>query len=114
MCSTLVYVEGDATLDTYEDAEGKSKTSLNIVQREWPHQSIDCISVLTFLNTMLTNGLIYRQLGGPTQAGIRQGRCAHKLEGQWPREDILRCASSDSHRGVMTCTRCIKELMVYE
>lgn len=33
---TLVYVEGDASLDTYEDAEGKSKTSLSIVQREWP------------------------------------------------------------------------------
>lgn len=30
---TLVYVEGDASLDTYEDAEGKSKTSLSIVQR---------------------------------------------------------------------------------
>ncbi|KUI65406.1 Single-stranded DNA-binding protein RIM1, mitochondrial [Cytospora mali] len=31
---TLVYVEGDATLDTYEDAEGKTRTSLSIVQRQ--------------------------------------------------------------------------------
>ncbi|OIW33835.1 single-strand binding protein family [Coniochaeta ligniaria NRRL 30616] len=30
---TLVYVEGDATMQTYEDAEGKSRTALNIVQR---------------------------------------------------------------------------------
>ncbi|KAK7735900.1 ssDNA-binding protein, mitochondrial [Cytospora paraplurivora] len=32
---TLVYVEGDASLDTYEDAEGKTKTSLSIVQRSF-------------------------------------------------------------------------------
>ncbi|KAJ0109533.1 ssdna binding protein [Diaporthe amygdali] len=30
---TLVYVEGDATNDKYEDAEGKTRTSLSIVQR---------------------------------------------------------------------------------
>ncbi len=31
---TLVCVEGDATMQTYEDAEGKNRTALNIVQRE--------------------------------------------------------------------------------
>ncbi|KAH7349482.1 hypothetical protein B0T11DRAFT_289282 [Plectosphaerella cucumerina] len=30
---SLVYVEGEASLGTYQDAEGKNKTSLNIVQR---------------------------------------------------------------------------------
>lgn len=35
-CRTLVYVEGDATNDKYEDAEGKTRTTLNIVQRESP------------------------------------------------------------------------------
>jgi single-stranded DNA-binding protein len=33
---TLVYVEGDATMGTYQDAEGKTKSSLNIMQRECP------------------------------------------------------------------------------
>lgn len=33
---TLVYVEGDATNDKYEDAEGKTRTALSIVQRESP------------------------------------------------------------------------------
>lgn len=35
-CRTLVYVEGDATNDKYEDAEGKTRTALSIVQRESP------------------------------------------------------------------------------
>lgn len=35
-CRTLVYVEGDATNDKYEDAEGKPRTALSIVQRESP------------------------------------------------------------------------------
>ncbi|KAH8783008.1 hypothetical protein F5883DRAFT_537620 [Diaporthe sp. PMI_573] len=30
---TLVYVEGDATNDKYEDAEGKTRTALSIIQR---------------------------------------------------------------------------------
>jgi single-stranded DNA-binding protein len=30
---TLVYVEGDASMRVYEDAEGKKQSSLNIVQR---------------------------------------------------------------------------------
>ncbi|KKA25189.1 SsDNA binding protein [Rasamsonia emersonii CBS 393.64] len=30
---TLVYVEGDATLRAYEDAEGRKNTSLHVVQR---------------------------------------------------------------------------------
>ncbi|KZF19153.1 nucleic acid-binding protein [Xylona heveae TC161] len=30
---TLLYLEGDATMRTYEDSEGKSRSSLNIVQR---------------------------------------------------------------------------------
>ncbi|KAF3400385.1 hypothetical protein DPV78_005977 [Talaromyces pinophilus] len=30
---TLVYVEGDASVRVYEDAEGKKQSSLNIVQR---------------------------------------------------------------------------------
>ena len=31
---SLVYVEGDATMSQYTDSEGKSRTSLNIVQRK--------------------------------------------------------------------------------
>ncbi|KAI9747661.1 MAG: ssDNA-binding protein, mitochondrial [Candelina submexicana] len=30
---TLVYVEGDATIRNYDDAEGKRQSSLNVVQR---------------------------------------------------------------------------------
>ncbi|KAL2754641.1 hypothetical protein ACRALDRAFT_2048894 [Sodiomyces alcalophilus JCM 7366] len=30
---TLVYVEGDASMNTYQDAEGKTRSSLNIIQR---------------------------------------------------------------------------------
>ncbi|KAJ9192256.1 hypothetical protein DTO166G4_6290 [Paecilomyces variotii] len=30
---TLVYVEGDASIRTYEDAEGKKQSSLSVVQR---------------------------------------------------------------------------------
>lgn len=31
---TLVYVEGDAKMDQYTDAEGKERRALNIVHRE--------------------------------------------------------------------------------
>lgn len=30
---TLVYLEGDASIRSYEDQEGRKQTSLNIVQR---------------------------------------------------------------------------------
>ncbi len=30
---SLVFVEGDASISTYEDAEGKTRSSLNVVQR---------------------------------------------------------------------------------
>jgi hypothetical protein len=32
---SLVYVEGDATMSVYRDAEGKTKSSLNVVQRRF-------------------------------------------------------------------------------
>lgn len=32
--STLVYVEADAALRTYEDAEGKKQSNLNLTQRK--------------------------------------------------------------------------------
>ncbi|KAH8791795.1 hypothetical protein BGZ57DRAFT_749139 [Hyaloscypha finlandica] len=31
---TLVYVEGDASMSSYQDAEGKTRTSLNLVQQK--------------------------------------------------------------------------------
>ncbi|KAN0115138.1 single-strand binding protein family [Hyaloscypha variabilis] len=31
---TLVYVEGDATMSSYQDAEGKPRNSLNVVQQK--------------------------------------------------------------------------------
>lgn len=31
-CRTLVYLEGDATMRTYDDAEGKKQSSLSLVQ----------------------------------------------------------------------------------
>jgi hypothetical protein len=31
---TLVYVEGDASMSTYQDAEGKSRSALNLIQRK--------------------------------------------------------------------------------
>lgn len=33
--SSLVYVEADANLRTYEDAEGKKQSHLNLTQREY-------------------------------------------------------------------------------
>src|SRR3954469_3168153 len=39
-CRTLVLVEGDARLRTYDDAEGKSRTSLNVIQRMSPSSFI--------------------------------------------------------------------------
>lgn len=35
MCGhrSLVFVEGDASMSTYQDAEGKTRSSLNVVQR---------------------------------------------------------------------------------
>lgn len=33
---TLVYVEGDASMSQYQDAEGKPRSSLNLVQRKLP------------------------------------------------------------------------------
>lgn len=32
---TLVYVDGEASNTSYEDSEGKNRTSFNIVQRKW-------------------------------------------------------------------------------
>jgi len=32
-CRSLVYVEGDASLRSYEDQDGRKQTNLNIVQR---------------------------------------------------------------------------------
>jgi hypothetical protein len=34
MHRTLVYVEGDASISQYQDAEGKNRSSLNVVQRK--------------------------------------------------------------------------------
>lgn len=39
MFSSLVYLEADASLRTYEDAEGKRQSNLNLVQREYLQQS---------------------------------------------------------------------------
>jgi single-stranded DNA-binding protein len=39
---TLVYVEGDASMRVYEDAEGKKQSSLNIVQRPSTHHPLSC------------------------------------------------------------------------
>src|SRR5436305_4638621 len=36
---SLVYVEGDATMNTYRTAEGKNRSSLNIVEREFSSPS---------------------------------------------------------------------------
>lgn len=33
-CRSLVYVEGDATMNTYQDSEGKNRSALNIVERK--------------------------------------------------------------------------------
>jgi hypothetical protein len=35
-CRSLVYVEGDATMNTYQDSEGKNRSALNIVERKFP------------------------------------------------------------------------------
>lgn len=36
LCRTLIWVDGEATNISYEDAEGKSRSSFSIIQREWP------------------------------------------------------------------------------
>lgn len=35
MDRTMVYIEGEASINSYEDAEGKPRTSFNIIQREY-------------------------------------------------------------------------------
>lgn len=32
---SLVFVEGDASMSTYQDAEGKTRQSLNVIQRPY-------------------------------------------------------------------------------
>jgi hypothetical protein len=32
---SMVYVEGDATMNTYVDSEGKNRSALNIVERKY-------------------------------------------------------------------------------
>lgn len=39
---TLVYIEGDASVRVYEDAEGKRQSSLNIVQRLSTRYPLTC------------------------------------------------------------------------
>lgn len=39
---SLVYVEGDASMGTYQDAEGKNRSSLNIIQRMFPKNDLPC------------------------------------------------------------------------
>ncbi len=34
-CRSLLYVEGDATMNTYQDSEGKNRSALNIVERKF-------------------------------------------------------------------------------
>ena len=34
---TLVYLEGEASMSQFQDAEGKSRSALNIVQRQSTH-----------------------------------------------------------------------------
>lgn len=36
--SSTVYVEGDASIGTYQDGEGKTRSSLNIIQRTYPKE----------------------------------------------------------------------------
>jgi single-stranded DNA-binding protein len=50
-CRTLVYVEGDATMSSYNDAEGKPRTALNIVQSKLipSNSSFHSSSSLTYL-----------------------------------------------------------------
>lgn len=40
----MVYVEGDATMNTYVDSEGKNRSALNIVERKLPalHRFANC------------------------------------------------------------------------
>ncbi len=35
----MVYVEGDASINQYEDAEGNQRSAMNIVQRKYPTQT---------------------------------------------------------------------------
>ena len=34
--SSTVFVEGNATINTYQDAEGKTRSGLNVTQRKLP------------------------------------------------------------------------------
>ena len=54
---TLVYVEGDASVRVYEDAEGKKQSSLNIVQRSSKPPMIDFLVAKTQLNFAYTGTL---------------------------------------------------------
>lgn len=34
LCSTLVYVEGDASISSYQDSNGQTRHGLSVIQRE--------------------------------------------------------------------------------
>ncbi|CAG8931774.1 unnamed protein product [Penicillium salamii] len=42
---TLVFVEGDAKMNTWEDAEGKNRSSFNVVQRKLPIPICACSKI---------------------------------------------------------------------
>lgn len=55
MRSSTVYVEGDASIGTYQDGEGKTRSSLNIVQRTYPDKknSPRLRQVVTYTDTRI-------------------------------------------------------------
>ena len=64
--SSQVYLEGDVSINSYVDAEGNTKSSLNVVQRKDP---LSCQQ-----RTPVTDP--HRQPRGPQAQGARRGRRA--------------------------------------
>lgn len=71
---SLVYVEGDASINTYEDAEGKTRSSLNVVQRTCPSAFLSA-SVLrqNYLRRILTQSFpMCRQHRAPQATPVKR------------------------------------------
>lgn len=55
VCSTLMYIEAEAKMDSYEAQDGSARTSLNLLQRKSPTQEDEAD----------VSNQNYRQLRGP-------------------------------------------------
>jgi single-stranded DNA-binding protein len=60
----MVYVEGDATMATYQDAQGANRSALNIVQRKCPRLRV-CLKTVMKCQRLKTSQAALRSSSAP-------------------------------------------------